>query len=74
MFIIKRKGKFWAMTFTGEPNRFGNPADIDQLVEFAVTDLAEDTRARRMSYDTWYWRDRQDMDAWVTYFRLKYMS
>jgi hypothetical protein len=30
--------------------------------------------ARRMSYDSWYWRDQEAMQKFMTYWHLKYST
>jgi hypothetical protein len=40
------------------------------MVEQLANELLAYPHVRRMSYDTWHWRNRQELDAFVTYWHL----
>ena len=70
MFKIKQKGNEWAMTIEMDLR-------VDVLTtDFSIEDLAQELEnypsCRRMSYDTWYWQNHDDLNSFVTYFLLKW--
>lgn len=73
MFIIQQKGRNWVLTLDllADPNQ---TASLEKILVKIVEELKDNPNARRMSYDTWYWRDRTIMNTWITYFNLKYLK
>jgi hypothetical protein len=43
-----------------------------QIVDSLIKELEGRTGCSRMSYDTWYWDDKVQLDQFLTYFYLKY--
>ena len=43
-----------------------------QIVDSLIKELQSRPGCSRMSYDTWHWDDREQLDQFLTYFYLKY--
>lgn len=73
-FKIVKKGRYWAMTYV--PPRsdiFEQSSGKDCIkIENIIQELQDNQTAKRMSYDTWYWKNQQEMNKWLIFINLKY--
>jgi hypothetical protein len=77
MFLISKKGRKWAMTceqgyVTDKTSTLVMVKAWTQVIDEIEAELDALDGVSRMSYDTWHWTNKQDMDTWLTYFYLKF--
>lgn len=76
MFTISKRRGIWVMSLekaselTERYDRDYNNHFYDQLNKLVV-ELENHPNARRMAYDQWWWRDKSEMDKFITYWTLK---
>ena len=76
MFDISKRRNIWIMSLekaselTERYDRDYTNHFYDQLNKLVV-ELSSNPHARRMAYDQWWWRDKSEMDKFITYWTLK---
>lgn len=84
---VSRRGRYWVMQVCDidDPSRdyiandtTGFPAWPPQpntwmgRIAWCERELKDRPDVRRMSYDQWYWRNRQELDKFLTIHELKF--
>lgn len=76
MFKISQRGSNWVLSLVHEhelQERYDRDYSnwyADQLNKIVV-ELSDNEHARRMAYDQWWWRNRTEMEKFITYWTLK---
>lgn len=77
---LSQRGKKWCITlqeqvtgYDGTP-LWNNPGALDERVDWAVTQLSDWPKVRRMSYDMWYFNRRHDAEKFQTLYNLKWSA
>jgi len=71
MFKVFPKNRYWVMQLDlGMSYETPNYCWTSDFIEEIVAELSRVSTARRMSYDMWFWNDRDELDKFITWWTL----